>query len=104
MQTAEGAMTEVHSMLQRMRELSVQAANDTNTTSDRQAIQLEIDQLNLEIDSIAAKTEFNTRKLLDGSSAADTQYIVGEMERTNLKDVPKVIDPSLKTGRYEVGV
>ena len=47
MQTAEGAMTEVHSMLQRMRELSVQAANDTNTTSDRQAIQLEIDQLNI---------------------------------------------------------
>ena len=104
MQTAEGAMTEVHSMLQRMRELSVQAANDTNTTSDRQAIQLEIDQLNLEIDSIAAKTEFNTRKLLDGSSAADTQFLEGEMEITNLKDVPKVVDPSLQTGRYEVGV
>ena len=67
MQTAEGAMDEVHSMLQRMRELSVQAANDTNTASDRQAIQLEIDQLTLEIDSIAAKTEFNTRRLLDGS-------------------------------------
>ncbi len=73
-------MTEVHSMLQRMRELAVQAANDTNTTSDRQAIQLEIDQLNLEIDSIASKTEFNTRKLLDGSSAADTQFIEDEMD------------------------
>ena len=47
MQTAEGAMTEVHSMLQRMRELSVQAANDTNTKSDRQAIQIEMDQLKL---------------------------------------------------------
>ena len=81
MQTAEGAMDEVHSMLQRMRELSVQAANDTNTVSDRQAIQLEIDQLSLEIDSVAAKTEFNTRKLLDGSSAADTQYLVDEMEK-----------------------
>ena len=104
MQTAEGAMDEVHSMLQRMRELSVQAANDTNTVSDRQAIQLEIDQLTLEIDSIASKTEFNTRRLLDGSSAADTQYIVGQMEKTNLKDVPKVVDPSLKTGRYEVSV
>ena len=45
MQTAEGAMDEVHSMLQRMRELSVQAANDTNTKTDREAIQLEIDQL-----------------------------------------------------------
>ena len=104
MQTAEGAMTEVHSMLQRMRELSVQSANDTNTTSDRQEIQLEIDQLNVEIDSIANKTEFNTRKLLDGSSAADTQYIVGEMGKTNLKEVPRVIDASLKTGRYDVGV
>ncbi|WP_234978357.1 flagellin N-terminal helical domain-containing protein [Bacillus tuaregi] len=104
MQTAEGAMTEIHSMLQRMRELAVQASNDTNTTSDRQAIQLEVDQLNLEIDSIAAKTEFNTRKLLDGSSAADTQYIVGEMEKTNITQVPRVIDASLETGRYEIGV
>lgn len=104
MQTAEGAMTEVHSMLQRMRELAVQAANDTNTTSDRQAIQLEIDQLNKEIDSIAAKTEFNTRKLLDGSSAADTQYIVGEMEKTNIKNVPRVVDAALPTGRYEIEV
>ncbi|MFE8696492.1 flagellin [Cytobacillus sp. FJAT-53684] len=104
MQTAEGAMTEVHSMLQRMRELAIQAANDTNTTSDRQAIQLEIDQLTKEIDSIAAKTEFNTRKLLDGSSAADTQYIVGEMEKTNIKQVPRVVDASLATGRYEIGV
>ncbi|WP_223881925.1 flagellin N-terminal helical domain-containing protein [Niallia endozanthoxylica] len=104
MQTAEGAMTEVHSMLQRMRELAVQASNDTNTTSDRQAIQLEVDQLKLEIDSISSKTEFNTRKLLDGSSAADTQYIVGEMEKTNIIQVPRVIDASLKTGRYEVGI
>jgi len=104
MQTAEGAMTEVHSMLQRMRELAVQASNDTNTMSDRQAIQLEVDQLNLEIDSIASKTEFNTRKLLDGSSAADTQYIVGEMENTNISEVPRVINASLKTGRYEVGI
>ena len=45
--------------------------------TDRQAIQLEIDQLILEIDSIASKTEFNTRKLLDGSSAADTQFLTG---------------------------
>lgn len=104
MQTAEGAMTEVHSMLQRMRELAVQAANDTNTTSDRQAIQLEVDQLNLEIDSIASKTEFNTRKLLDGSSAVDTQYITGEMDKTNIKNVPTVTDPSLATGRYEISI
>ncbi|WP_017756458.1 flagellin N-terminal helical domain-containing protein [Calidifontibacillus oryziterrae] len=104
MQTAEGAMTEVHSMLQRMRELAVQAANDTNTVEDREAIQKEIDQLKLEIDSIAAKTEFNTRKLLDGSSAVDTQYRVGEMENTNIKKVPIVTDPSLQTGQYEISV
>lgn len=104
MQTAEGAMTEVHSMLQRMRELAVQAANDTNTTADRGAIQKEIDQLRLEIDSIASKTEFNTRKLLDGSSAADTQYITGEMEKTNIKNVPIVTDPSMSTGRYQIGI
>lgn len=104
MQTAEGAMTEVHSMLQRMRELAVQAANDTNTSSDRSAIQKEIDQLKLEIDSIASKTEFNTRKLLDGSSAVDTQFREGHMELTNIKSVPVVADPSMKTGLYQVGV
>lgn len=104
MQVAEGAMTEVHSMLQRMRELSVQAANDTNTTSDREAIQLEIDQLLKEIDSIATKTEFNTRKLLDGSSAVDTQYITGEMANTNIKNVPTVVDPSMATGQYQIDI
>lgn len=104
MQVAEGAMTEVHSMLQRMRELAVQAANDTNTTSDRESIQLEIDQLKKEIDSIAAKTEFNTRKLLDGSSAVDTQYIEGQMQNTNIKNVPVVTDPSMATGRYQIGI
>lgn len=104
MQVAEGAMNEVHSMLQRMRELSVQAANDTNTDSDRESIKLEIDQLLKEIDSVAAKTEFNTRKLLDGSSAVDTQYIIGESAKTNIKAVPTVVDPTIATGRYEVGV
>lgn len=104
MQVAEGAMNEVHSMLQRMRELSVQAANDTNTDSDRNSIQQEIDQLLKEIDSVAAKTEFNTRKLLDGSSAVDTQFLDGEQAKTNLKQVPTVVDPTLATGKYEVAV
>ncbi|WP_026689361.1 flagellin [Alteribacter aurantiacus] len=66
-QTAEGALTEVHAMLQRMRELAVQGANDSNTTEDREQIQKEIDQLKEEIDSISEKTEFNTQSLLDGS-------------------------------------
>jgi flagellin len=69
-QTAEGALNETHSILQRMRELSVQAANDTYTSSDRQEIQKEIDQLTSEIDRIAATTEFNQKKLLDGSTSA----------------------------------
>jgi len=65
-QTAEGALTETHSILQRMRELSVQAATDTNTDVDRNQIQLELDQLRDEIDRISRTTEFNTQKLLDG--------------------------------------
>ena len=69
-QTAEGALSETHSILQRMRELSVQAANDTYTSNDRLAIQQEIDQLKDEVNRIATSTEFNTKKLLDGSASA----------------------------------
>ncbi|AEH51410.1 flagellin N-terminal helical domain-containing protein [Pseudothermotoga thermarum] len=65
-QTAEGALTEVHAILQRMRELAVQASTDTNTNVDRAQIQAELDQLREEIDRIARVTEFNTKKLLDG--------------------------------------
>lgn len=71
-QTAEGALNETHDILQRMRELSVQAANDTLTANDRQNIQDEIDQLTTEIDRIGNTTEFNTKKLLDGTSSALT--------------------------------
>ena len=66
-QTAEGALNEVHSMLQRMNELATQAANDTNTSKDRGQIQLEIDQLTSEIDRVQSTTQFNTMNLLDGS-------------------------------------
>jgi flagellin len=62
-QTAEGALNETHSILNRMRDLAVQAANDTNTADDRKAIQGEIDQLLDEVDRIAGNTEFNTQKL-----------------------------------------
>ncbi|MED1642048.1 flagellin [Brevibacillus agri] len=68
-QTAEGALNETHSILQRMRELAVQASNDTNTDTDRSELQKEIDQLVEEIDRISNTTEFNTKKLLDGSAA-----------------------------------
>ena len=69
-QTAEGALSETHSILQRMRELSVQAANDTLTQQDRSYIQEEIGQLNEEITRIGNTTQFNKKKLLNGDSAA----------------------------------
>ena len=69
-QTAEGALTEVHSMLQRMNELAVQAANDTNSADDRQSIQDEIDQLIDEIDRVSTTTKFNEIYLLSGSGTS----------------------------------
>ena len=72
LQVAEGALGETNSMLQRMRELAVQASNDTLTSQDRSYIQLEIDQLADQIDRIANTTQFNKKRLLDGSSAGIT--------------------------------
>lgn len=69
-QTAEGALNETHAILQRMRELMVQAGNGTNSDEDAAAIQAEIEQLITEIDGISDRTEFNGTKLLDGSNAA----------------------------------
>lgn len=66
-QVAEGALNETHSILQRMNELATQAANDTNTTADRSAIQDEINQLGSEIGRIASTTQFNTMNLIDGN-------------------------------------
>jgi flagellin len=66
-QTAEGALNETHDMLQRMRELVVQANNDTNTAADRQSIQKEVDALATEITDTAIRTEFNTQKLITGN-------------------------------------
>src|SRR5690606_12271933 len=65
---AEGALNETHDILQRMRELATQAANDTNTTDDRKEIQKEINQLTSEINRIGNTTEFNTQKVLDGGA------------------------------------
>ena len=71
-QTAEGALNEQHSILQRMRELSVQAANGVETDDDREAVQNEISQLQEELTRISETTEFNTMKLLDGSRSGST--------------------------------
>ncbi len=66
-QVAEGALNEAHAILQRMNELATQAANDTNTSTDRDAIQQEINQLTSEINRIQSTTQFNTMNLLDGT-------------------------------------
>ena len=78
-QTAEGALTEVHDMLQRMNELSVKAANGTQSESDRQAIQNEINALVTEVDRVAITTKFNETYLLKGSNKGD----VGKLEFSN---------------------
>lgn len=75
-QTAEGALNETHSILQRMRELAVQATNDTLTESDREQIQKEINQLTAEVQRISIYTEFNTQRLLDGTYT-DKQFHIG---------------------------
>ncbi len=79
-QTAEGALNETHSILQRMRELAVQSSNDTNTIEDRAELQKEMNQLYDEVDRIAGNTEFNTKKLLggsDGTEVFDGKFHIG---------------------------
>jgi flagellin len=76
-QTAEGALNETHSILQRMRELSVQSSTDTNTATDRAELQKEFDQLAKETTRISATTEFNTQKLLDGSDIDGKVFQIG---------------------------
>lgn len=77
-QTAEGALQESQNIIQRMRELAVQAASDTNTDDDREQIQQEITQLTNEVDRIANTSEFNTKKLLDGSQAGSSSFNSGK--------------------------
>ena len=97
-QTAEGALQEVHNALQRMRELSIQSANGTMALEDREAIQNEIDQLTFDIDRIAKTTQFNANPLLRGSllsrpvittNSPDIKYIGGGTWEGNI-----VADPS----------
>lgn len=83
-QTAEGALNETHSILQRMRELAVQSSNDTNVTDDRDALQKEISQLTQEIDRVANTTEFNTQKLLDGGFSGTFQIGANEGQTMNM--------------------
>ncbi|QHJ69587.1 flagellin [Planococcus halotolerans] len=82
MQTAEGALNETHDILQRMRELAVQSANDTNTDTDRKELQKEVNELASEITRIGDNTEFNTKTLLDGGFSGTFQ--IGANEGQNL--------------------
>ena len=86
-QTAEGALTEVHSMLQRMNELAVQASNGTNSESDRSAIQDEISQLTTEIDRVAETTKFNETYLLKGNTDGTTSDMKINAHDAGLKGV-----------------
>ena len=84
-QTAEGALNETTNILQRMRELSVQSANDTNVSVDRAAIQEEMKALTEEVDRIAKDTEFNTQNLLDGSFSGKLQIGANGGQNMNIK-------------------
>lgn len=85
-QTAEGALNETHSILQRMRELAVQSSNDTNTQTDREELQKEVDELVSEITRIAENTEFNTKTLMDGGfSASGLKFHIGANSGQNIE-------------------
>jgi flagellin len=118
-QTAEGALNETHSILQRMRELAVQAANDTNTASDRRKLQAEVDQLAEELTRIGQTTEFNTQKLLNGTfegtfhiganQGQNLSMKIGDMRSFQLGvtgavqfEVSAAAAPDIVNGTYEV--
>ncbi len=86
-QTAEGALNETHSILQRMRELAVQAGNDTNTTADRDEIQKEINSLTSEINRIGNTTEFNTQKLLNGEKTEGGPATAAALTGTDISSI-----------------
>lgn len=105
-QTAEGALTETHAMLQRMRELAVQASNDTYLEEDRTKIVEELNQLSEEITAITEKTEFNKKNLLGGSLAADDAvYLqVGANEGQSIKfGIATMTASTLSVDKTKVG-
>ena len=103
-QTAEGALGKVGDMLQRVRELAVQSSNATNSISDRKAMQSEVDQLVSEIDRVAKTTEFNGKKLLDGSFSG-AMFQVGANAGNNITvgSIGKATAEGLGTASYATG-
>lgn len=107
LQVAEGALGETNSMLQRMRELAVQASNDTLTSQDRSYIQLEINQLEDQIDRIAKTTQFNKKRLLDGSSAgiaSSSNQSVKVYVRGSLREIDQFGQKKSFEGNYKITV
>jgi len=106
LQTAEGAMSSVTSMLQRMRELAVQAGNGIYTTNDREMLQLEVDQLKDEINRISQTSEFNTKKLLDGSGTAlwssTENYLGAVVKGPEVAEGNYKVDTSVQPGQNNV--
>lgn len=106
-QTAEGALNETHSILQRMRELAVQSASDTNTAADRGEIQKEVSQLIEEIDRIATTTQFNTQNLLDttgGTAGTFTLQIGANNAQTLDVDIADMQSTALGVNGVDLGV
>ena len=104
-QTAEGALNETHSILQRMNELATQAANDTNTSVDRNAIQAELDQLTSEIDRIQSTTQFNTQNLLNGSFSTGKKLQVGALNgQTITVSIKQMNSTQLSIQKTQIGV
>lgn len=100
-QTAEGALNEVHSMLQRMSELAVQASNDTNQTVDRTALQSEVAQLQTEIQRVANTTQFNKQNILNGDFTKKNIQVganSGELIDIDITDVKTTVSDALATG------
>ena len=103
-QTAEGALGEVHSMLQRMNELAVKAANGTNTSADRLAIQKEVSALSAEISRVAQSTQFNTLNLLNGSFSAGKTLQVGTANVPDQRITIKISAMNATTLQVKAGV
>lgn len=99
-QTAEGGLNEIHSILQRMRELAVQSSTDTNTSVDRGEIQKEMDQLSTEITRISTNTDFNTKKLLNGDMGKTFSVSANNYD-SSLQSV-RVVGSDITTGTYSL--
>jgi flagellin len=106
-QTAEGALNETHSILQRMRELAVQSANDTLTQEDRGYIQLEIDELKSEITRISTTTQFNKKQLLDGSAAvlwSSSNLGLRAIINGGLREIDQFGQKAVKEGNFKITI